>query len=709
MPQAPWAASAVEARAVAALLPYAGNARTHSAEQVAQIAASILEFGFAAPVLVDERGEIIAGHGRLMAAKSLGLDTVPTIVRTGLTEAQKAAYRLADNRIALNAGWDEALLAAEVAKLQEMGGVDLALTGFDGGEIERLLAGLETDAGNLPAPAVASGAEPAPGNQPDADGEDPADAAPEPPRQAVARVGDIWLLGEHRLACGDSTNPATVARVMATDRAALLFTSPPYGNQRDYTTGGVSDWDALMQGVFAHLDGALRRDAQVLVNLGLIHREGEWQPYWQGWLDWMRVQGWRRFGLYAWDQGPGLPGDWNGRLAPAFELVFHFNREARRPNKIIPCRWAGHVNSEKGGLRAKDGTVGEWQHAGQGVQETRIPDSVLRINRSPAIVGGLKPRIRLRIPLRGSGAAATAPEWGRLLRCCTMAEGITAAAIGAPTAATAGTTTTLTLATPFAATAQLYRGMPLLLSGDRTLTTGITDYTAARVATLGETMATAGTVTTLAQIPPHVLYSPTSDEAVYRTATLYFYADGLRWRFTGAVGTWSLELSTGGIGFLVFELRAQMLDKAAAALPTGWNTAIRPTPPRFVGGRCQLNQQVARARRVMLEAGVSVTLPDNPEATEGYDPAVPVERDARGAIDPLMNTTTAVALFNAFRQGTAMSLMAILGATAGNRFCVIAPAAKATGMRPGERDGLGQLDIAFQLDGADSPLFLAQF
>ncbi|MBB5691815.1 site-specific DNA-methyltransferase [Roseomonas alkaliterrae] len=384
MPQAPWSASAVKAREVAALLPYAGNARTHSAEQVAQIAASILEFGFVAPVLVDERGELIAGHGRLLAAKSLGLDTVPTIVRAGLTEAQKAAYRLADNRIALNAGWDEALLATEVAKLQEMGGVDLALTGFDGAEIERLLAGLETDAGNLPAPVVASGAEPAPGNQPDADSaepaDDPADATPEPPRQAVARVGDIWLLGEHRLACGDSTNRSTVARVMATDRASLLFTSPPYGNQRDYTTGGVSDWDALMQGVFQHLDGALRRDAQVLVNLGLIHREGEWQPYWQGWLDWMRGQGWRRFGLYAWDQGPGLPGDWNGRLAPAFELVFHFNREARPPNKIVPCKWAGTPNKGSG-LRAADGEVKAYTHIGLPVQEMRIPDSVLRITR----------------------------------------------------------------------------------------------------------------------------------------------------------------------------------------------------------------------------------------------------------------------------------------------------------------------------------------
>ena len=380
MHQPPWAASAVEARAVAALLPYAGNARTHSAEQVAQIAASILEFGFVAPVLVDERGEIIAGHGRLLAAKSLGLDAVPTIVRAGLTEAQKAAYRLADNRIALNAGWDEALLAAEVAKLQEMGGVDLALTGFDAGELDRLLAGLETETGNGTATAVASDGEP--GN--DAPAEDPADAEPEPPRQAVTRPGDIWCLGDHRLACGDSTDAATVARLMGTDRATLLFTSPPYGNQRDYTTGGVSNWDTLMQGVFAALEQAVARDAQLLVNLGLIHREGEWLPYWSGWLDWMRGQGWRRFGLYAWDQGPGLPGDWNGRLSPAFELVFHFNREARRPNKIIPCRWAGHVNSEKGGLRAKDGTVGEWQHAGQGVQETRIPDSVLRITRHKA-------------------------------------------------------------------------------------------------------------------------------------------------------------------------------------------------------------------------------------------------------------------------------------------------------------------------------------
>jgi hypothetical protein len=86
----------------------------------------------------------------------------------------------------------------------------------------------------------------------------------------------------------------------------------------------------------------------------------------------MRAQGWRRFGLYVWDQGPGLPGDWNGRLAPSFELLFHLNRLARKPNKIVPCKWAGHINDSHGGMRGKDGTVGEWTHAGQGVQETRM-------------------------------------------------------------------------------------------------------------------------------------------------------------------------------------------------------------------------------------------------------------------------------------------------------------------------------------------------
>ena len=386
----PWMAAKILLRPVAELRAHPGNARVHGAAQIGQIKASMLAFGFTNPLLVDEAGVLIAGHGRLEAAVALGIEKVPTIVLRHLSAAQKEALRLADNRIAENATWDHALLRDALAAVQAAPDLDLGALGFSATELDDILAaaGDAVSDGDAPealsAPAVQGSGDGAAATEEAAAEDDPADAEPAPPRQAVARVGDIWRLGEHRLACGDSTNAATIARVMGPDRAALLFTSPPYGNQRDYTTGGVSDWDALMQGVFAHLDMALARDAQVLVNLGLIHRDNEWQPYWSGWLDWMRAQGWRRFGLYAWDQGPGLPGDWNGRLSPAFELLFHFNREARRPNKIIPCRWAGHVNSEKGGLRAKDGTVGEWQHAGQGVQETRIPDSVLRITRHKA-------------------------------------------------------------------------------------------------------------------------------------------------------------------------------------------------------------------------------------------------------------------------------------------------------------------------------------
>lgn len=352
------------------LRAYARNPRTHSDEQVAQIAASIVEFGWTNPVLVAGDGTVIAGHGRLEAARRLGLDAVPVLVLDHLSEAQRRAYVIADNKLALNAGWNEELLAAELHALNGEG-FDLALTGFDEAELDRLMAPLDdTDA-----------------MSPDGDageGDDDADETPEPSRNPVTRPGDLWRLGDHRLLCGDSTDAAVVARVMNGERASLLFTSPPYGNQRNYTTGGIGDWDALMRGVFGHLDEVAAEDGQVLVNLGLVHRDNEWQPYWESWLDWMRAQGWRRFGLYVWDQGPGLPGDWNGRLAPAFEFVFHFNRQARKPNKIVPCKWAGHITDSHGGMRGRDGTVGEWTHAGQGVQETRIPDNVLRITRHKA-------------------------------------------------------------------------------------------------------------------------------------------------------------------------------------------------------------------------------------------------------------------------------------------------------------------------------------
>lgn len=158
--------------------------------------------------------------------------------------------------------------------------------------------------------------------------------------------------------------------------ADLVWTSPPYGQQRDYGKP-ITDWDGLMIPAFRAIQS--KPDTQVLVNLGLIHRDGEVVTYWDHWIADMREQGWRRFGWYVWDQGAGLPGNWNGRLAPSHEFVFHFNRIARQPHKTVRC-----VSTKRGGiggLRGKDGSIADWSGDPKAVSPFRIPDSVIRINR----------------------------------------------------------------------------------------------------------------------------------------------------------------------------------------------------------------------------------------------------------------------------------------------------------------------------------------
>lgn len=200
-------ALAIEYRPIEALVPYARNARAHSDEQVAQIAASIREFGWTNPILVDGENGIIAGHGRLMAARRLGMERVPVIELAGLTDTQKRAYVIADNKLALNAGWDADLLALEFGDLEDLG-FDLSLTGFGGDEIlaltSRGTAGLT----------------------------DP-DDVPGVPADPVSRLGDVWLMGRHRLICGDSTNPADVARVLNGVKPHLLVSDPPFGVEYD--------------------------------------------------------------------------------------------------------------------------------------------------------------------------------------------------------------------------------------------------------------------------------------------------------------------------------------------------------------------------------------------------------------------------------------------------------------------------------------------
>ena len=195
----------IESWPIERLLPYKRNARTHSARQIQQIAASIAEFGFNNPVLVDAEGQIIAGHGRVLAAQQLKLSQVPVIVLSHLTENQKCAFRIADNQLALNGAWDPELLSLELKALAAAAELALDLTGFDPQELARLLTEQATDPGLV----------------------DP-DLAPALPRVPVTLAGDLWILGDHRLLCGDATDKAALDTLLADETANMVFTDPPY-------------------------------------------------------------------------------------------------------------------------------------------------------------------------------------------------------------------------------------------------------------------------------------------------------------------------------------------------------------------------------------------------------------------------------------------------------------------------------------------------
>ena len=221
------------------LRPYAQNAKTHGPDQVARIAASIAELGWTVPVLVADDGEVVAGHGRILAAAELGLTEAPVIVLGHLTEAQRRAYRIADNKLTEMGGWDDGLLATELKQLvaEEF---DLALTGIEDGEIDRLLrdAGVEDDGGE--------------------EGGRPTIIVPEPPRNPASRTGDLWILGDHRLLCGDSTSHDDVRRLMNGERAILFATDPPYfvdydgsnhpTRNKDWSASYGNTWDDSTQG-----------------------------------------------------------------------------------------------------------------------------------------------------------------------------------------------------------------------------------------------------------------------------------------------------------------------------------------------------------------------------------------------------------------------------------------------------------------------------
>jgi DNA modification methylase len=317
----PAMARRIEIWAADRLTPYARNARTHSAEQVAQIAASIAEFGFVNPILVDTDAGIIAGHGRLLAARKLGLTEVPVVVLDHLSETQRRAYVIADNKLALNAGWDEATLAAELREI-EAAGLSLGVVGFSDDELAALLADEQAEAGA------------------EADDEIPGE-----PVLPVTRSGDVWLIGPHRLICGDCRDFGTVQRLFDGARANVCVTSPPYATQREYdATSGFRPippdaYAAWFADVAANVAAVLADDGSYFLNIKEHAEDGERSLYVKDLvLAHRRLWGWRFVDEFCWRKTDnGVTGGWNNRFKNAWEPVFHFCRQQQikfRPQRV---------------------------------------------------------------------------------------------------------------------------------------------------------------------------------------------------------------------------------------------------------------------------------------------------------------------------------------------------------------------------------------
>jgi len=229
------------------IVPYARNARTHSKEQIAQIRASFREFGVLAPLVVDEQYNLLVGHGRLEAARAEGLTELTCIVAEHLTEAQKRAYIIADNRLALNAGWDAEMLSVEIADLQGAD-FDISLLGFDDAELNKLMGQLDDIK------------------------DDDFDVDAELQKPAITKPGDLWLLGRHRLVCGDSTKPETFSLLMDGKLANLVVTDPPYNVNYEGKAGKIKNdnmaddkFYQFLLDAFINTENAMAKDASIYV------------------------------------------------------------------------------------------------------------------------------------------------------------------------------------------------------------------------------------------------------------------------------------------------------------------------------------------------------------------------------------------------------------------------------------------------------------
>jgi DNA modification methylase len=301
-----WPADNVERRPISGLIPYANNARTHSEAQVAQIAASMREWGWTNPILVDEQGTIIAGHGRVMAAQKLGYTEAPVMVAKGWSKAQMKAYVLADNQLAANAGWNTDLLKVELADLKELD-FDLDLIGFD--NLGDLLA------------------EPTEGLTDE-------DAVPDVPAVPVTVEGDVWLLGRHRLMCGDSTSIDAVERLMDGMKADMVFTDPPYGVEYQSNMRTKSSKFDVLQNDDAFLDIAPIIE---MFSTGWVFVWTSWKVQTR-WLDQFEAFGYPS-NMVIWHKPGGGIGDLKKTFASDYEVALVWHRGAELCGKRIGSVW----------------------------------------------------------------------------------------------------------------------------------------------------------------------------------------------------------------------------------------------------------------------------------------------------------------------------------------------------------------------------------
>jgi len=330
--------------------PWDRNPKKHNKKAIVE---SLKRFKPTQPILVQKgTGLIIAGHGRLEAFKELGYEEIP-IIELEMSDAEARAYALVDNQTVIAGGWDDDLLLSNLQELKlELPELDMSIFGFSDKHTEKKSEEDDFDV----------------------------DAAIDADVEPITKPGDLIILGEHRLLCGDSTKKEDVERLMGGEHIDIIVTSPPYSNQRTYEIGEF-DWDALMFGMSSAFFPKLKSNAHALFILGPSYKDRRVDFYWNNWLAHCESIGWPLFGMYVWDKGFGKCGEFGGRLAPTHEFIFHFNNKKGVMNKWVETVSEGKRNVHVS-FRKRDGTMKPATSPDKIGQPLKIPDSVVRITKA---------------------------------------------------------------------------------------------------------------------------------------------------------------------------------------------------------------------------------------------------------------------------------------------------------------------------------------